>query len=131
MNFDKYNNKLPYPRASEFSITYFYKGGKVVNTLRNGVYDHVFSVNDYSTQETVTDDAALRAARKAYNDETVALKQQFKNDLFFDNGLQYNEFTEKLYAIAWDKGHSNGLSEVASEFEDMVVLVDLAKSVYG
>lgn len=131
MNFDKYKNKLEYPRASTFSVTYFYKGGQVVNTLRNDVYDHDVNADDYATQETVTDNDALKTARKAYSEETAALMEQFKNDLFFDNSLQRNDFTEKLYAIAWDKGHSNGLSEVASEFEDLVVLVDLAKSVYS
>lgn len=131
MNFDKYKNKLEYPRASTFSVTYFYKGGQVVNTLRNDVYDHDVNADDYATQETVTDNDALKTARKAYSEETAALMEQFKNDLFFDNSLQRNDFTEKLYAIAWDKGHSNGLSEVVSEFEDLVVLVDLAKSVYG
>ena len=136
MNYDKYKNKLPWPTPADFSTTYFYKSGKLVGEANSSDGESLrrMRLQGFSVHETVRDDAAFAAARHAYRDETAARMAEFKNDLFYDNGFvgeACNEFTEKLFSIAWEKGHSNGLAEVASEFEDLVELVDIAKRTYG
>lgn len=136
MNYDKYENKLPWPMPADFSTTYFYKGGELVGKVNGNITVEIAKLvpKGFSVQETVRDDAAFAAARQAYQAETAARMAEFKNDLFYDNGFvgeAYNEFTEKLFSIAWEKGHSSGLAEVASVFEDLVELVDIAKRTYG
>ncbi len=126
MDFDKYKNTLPYPTEAQFRTTYWYKAGKLVAERRGEepTISHVSGIRpDECTKEVVVDKEALRAARAAYNAETARLTELFKQDLFEDLGIENNPKRDKLYSIAWDKGHSAGFSEVYSEAEDLVDLI--------
>lgn len=60
---------------------------------------------------------------KAYNDEECYLVEMFKQDLFNELGIADNPKREKLFAIAWENGHSSGYSEVFNEAIDLVDLI--------
>lgn len=64
-----------------------------------------------------------RAVRQAWIDDSRRLDAQFKLDLFDEHEVSENPKREKAFEIAWDQGHSAGLSEVASYFSDIVELI--------
>lgn len=129
MNLDDYKNKLPYPSKADFTTTYYYKGGKLIATIRAGQQSGVI-VSD-CVREKEFDDDAFKAAAQAYGNESRRLSELFIVDLFHDNGVPDDEFTRALYNVAYQRGHSSGYSEIKSYFEDMCHLQNLAKKVYS
>jgi hypothetical protein len=62
--------------------------------------------------------------RKAWREDTHRLHHEvFKNDLFIEHGVTENPKANKAFEMAWDRGHSSGLEEVAREFEEIVELI--------
>jgi len=59
----------------------------------------------------------------AYRAEERYLVEMFKQDLFNDLGIADNPKRDKLFAIAWDMGHSSGYSEVYNYACELVVLI--------
>lgn len=55
--------------------------------------------------------------------ESARLSQLFKDDLFAALGISENPKREKLYAIAYEKSHSGGFSEIHCEALAMVDLI--------
>jgi hypothetical protein len=88
-------------------------------------YEQGFSSEHLATAvlEKATRDAAYKEAKTAYNAETARLMQQFKADMFEDLGITDNPKADKLYAKAWDYGHSSGLREVYNYAADLVDLI--------
>lgn len=123
MDFDKYKNTLPYPSESQFRTTYWYRGGRCVCTQKPGESLAPGFDTSSCVKETAVDKDALRAARAAYGAETSRLLELFKRDMFEDLGIADNPKRDKLFSIAWDKGHSAGLSEVYNEAQDLVDLI--------
>ena len=64
---------------------------------------------------------------KEYRAEKQRLIEQFKKDAFKELGIEdFPEVVkERVFEIAWDDGHSEGLQEV---YEKMEVLADLLKT---
>lgn len=65
----------------------------------------------------------LREAKNKYSEEHSKLQIEFKLALFEEYNVSDNPKREKAFSIAWEKGHSNGLNEVESEFSDLVELI--------
>ena len=61
--------------------------------------------------------------KNKYHEDYNAAMERFKNDLFEYHGIEDNPKREKAYSLAWDHGHSSGLSEVACFMEDFVVWI--------
>lgn len=61
--------------------------------------------------------------RETYKDETKRLNDKLKHDLFVEFGVEEHPKREKCWDLAWEYGHSNGLSEVCLYFEDFVQLL--------
>jgi hypothetical protein len=129
MNANDYENKLAYPQKENFTVTYYYKNGEKIGTRRAN--DPVIALPVGTVQEKVVDEEAFKIARTEYSKHSQRLAELFIIDLFQDNGLPDNEFTRALYSIAYSQGHSSGYSEIASIFDDLANLVDVAKKVYG
>ena len=136
MDFESYKNTLPYPRSVEHDITYWYRGGKLVAkrigdgpTLDpDGVELEIGKVAAAlmnSVKERVIDDKALTAARQAYNAEAARLHQKFRDDLFVDLGITMHPLRDKLFAKAWEDGHSSGYSEVYNCALGLMDLIEL------
>lgn len=130
MNFDKYKNTKRHPRKNEFQTTYWYKQGRCVYIQKFGEPIQVIGDADFSIEyvncvkEVVLDEAAYRAASKAYNSEDSILLEQFKTDLMNELGWMNHPLAEKLYNKAWEMSHSSGLEEVYTRAMDLADLVE-------
>lgn len=129
MNFDNYKNDVPYPRKADFTVRYYYKGGQVIGKLLPNETP-LISFNGCVT-ETVTDNDAFYAARDVYSRRATELTEMFIRDILHDFGMADNEFTRRLYDVAYANGHSSGLASVYDCFSDLSSLNDLALKVYG
>jgi hypothetical protein len=67
--------------------------------------------------------ADWRKMKMEWQEKQNKIMDEFKTALFEDLGINKNPKAEKLYAIAWAKGHSGGLSEIWNEACDMVDLI--------
>ena len=64
--------------------------------------------------------------QKSYQTEANRLLKQFYLDLCGGCDVPHdNEFIQKLYSLAWDRGHSNGLREVYDVFGNLLDLWEL------
>lgn len=73
--------------------------------------------NNFQTAEEYMD------ARKAYHAHTNELKMQFKQDMLDDFGVTDHPKAQKLWELAWERGHSAGLYAVYQEAEELVELL--------
>ena len=141
MNFDDYKNTLPYPNKESFTTIFFYKGGEKIgeidgnalNSARMTVENIQKLVKpfDGAIRETIVDDVGFKAAREEYNAETSRLMEQFRLDTLEDLGLPDDVFTRKLLSLAWEDGHSGGLSEVYNHMIDFTDLYRTALDTYS
>ncbi len=67
--------------------------------------------------------AAYDEAKKAYNADEARLEAEFKSALEVDHGISGHPNADKLYSIAWSYGHSAGLGEVVTHYNELADLV--------
>ena len=61
--------------------------------------------------------------REKYNSEVSHLHSDFYKALCEEYGVNPDDpFVKGMMSLAWDKGHANGYSEVASIFDDFIPL---------
>lgn len=118
-----YSTKLHYPQPSEFTKVFVYKEGRVVFSGTVAEFNETRSLRHNPVVEKVCDDKALAAARAAYRFDVARLILEFKADLLEDSGVTGHPKAEKCFSLAWDHGHSAGLSEVKMYFEEFVELL--------
>jgi hypothetical protein len=135
MDFERYKNTAEYPSKAAYTTTYWYRAGKTVaQRTGNGeieILDSRVGATHSSdgielgacAKESVTDTTSFNAAKRLYNDETGRLTNMFKQDLFAELGIVGHPKAEKLYSIAWDRGHSGGLADVESVAWDLLPLI--------
>lgn len=68
-------------------------------------------------------DPDKQAKRQAYQAAQAELHEQFKQDLFRENGVVGNPKAELCFQKAWEMGHASGVSEVENYFSDLVELI--------
>ena len=117
--YEKYQNKMPYPNKNDFTTLHVYQGGTV---LYSGPVDNK-PANVSGVVERTIDKEALQSARQAYGAENARLIRLFQDDLFEENGVTDNPKRFKAYDLAWEHGHSSGMSEVVLFFEELVDLI--------
>jgi hypothetical protein len=61
--------------------------------------------------------------QKAFRDDEARLETLFKNDLFEFFDVKDNPKADLLYSKCYDLGHSGGMTEVYSKFDDLVDLI--------
>lgn len=122
-DFDKYKNPLPYPHEKDYQTVYYYKGGKTVHTQKAGEAIPLPEGTRGAVREVVTDEAAFKAARKAYYDKGNELITQFYTDVKEDLGIADHPKADLLMSKAWGMGHSSGMSEVYYYALDLVDLI--------
>jgi hypothetical protein len=134
MNYSEYKNTKPYPDKTDYEKVFIYSQGKVIGEFPAKDKDAIKKARAAHPKcliETITQDTSYRQARNDYDTETGRLTEKFRADLFDEEGLEINDFTSRLYSIAWESGHSSGLESVANEFGELVELDRLARAVYG
>ena len=89
--------------------------------------DEIFALK---AQTKATEDALNQAKRERQRREreerqrieNEAIEAQ-KQELADSHGLPRDERFEQAYSIAWQRGHSGGLGDVASVFDDILPLI--------
>lgn len=87
--------------------------------------------NHYETSIPLPHKDASKTARnliRQARDADVAVKHyEFKMDLAITFNVNINpELTDKMFSMAWDAEHSNGLIHVLYYFEELAYIVRLA-----
>lgn len=59
----------------------------------------------------------------AYRVDEQRLKQDFREDMAKEEGVFGHSKEPKLFNLAWEHGHSSGLSEVLNYYQEFVELV--------
>lgn len=65
----------------------------------------------------------IRAERNKYHVEQFKIDNEFKLALFQEYEVENNPKREKIFSMAWERGHSCGYSEIEEDFMDLVELV--------
>jgi hypothetical protein len=114
----------PYPTKEDFGRVFVYKAGKIVY---EGDLSSWPTVKDnYKsgyTIEKINDREAYLAAREAYSAERKRLRDEFKADLFEDNGVTDNPKAERAYEMALEYADSNNLGDIQLIFQDLASLI--------
>lgn len=58
-----------------------------------------------------------------YREESNAIEAEFKKELLLRLDLSNHPKADKLYSMAWDRGHSSGFSEVVNVAESLAELL--------
>lgn len=110
-----YETKLPYPAKPKNPSILSAKAGALSDEELASVPktkgDHEKAMADY------------REARAAYDKDEARLLAQFQADLEAEFGVVGHPKADKLYALAWERGHASGLAEVVTHYEELVDLV--------
>jgi hypothetical protein len=134
VNYDNYQNKLPYPNKRDFSTRFFYSKGRVVgfaSSTDKAQLAALFMEFPLAVTEDVEDEPGFEQCKQAYKAEDTRIENQFIADLFEDFMLPYDDFSAALYSRAYDRGHSGRYSEVYSAFSDLVQLYEIAKQTFS
>lgn len=115
MNFEKYAVQIPYPDRP--------KKPTLASSLPTAAGARAYAdALDQWDKDMIT----FREAEKAYREADHLVQLQFQNDVLKENGLENHPAAYKVYSLAWDEGHANGYSEVASWVEK---LADFARDI--
>lgn len=63
------------------------------------------------------------AACRAWDAKRYAVYAEFKADVLAELGISGHPKADKLYAMAWDRGHSEGYSAVFDRAEELSELI--------
>lgn len=121
--FKYYNTyQTVYPNKKDYTTVYVYNVGKVVweGDLCK------FSVNNYpppNVIQQVVNEEKYKEHLTMYLNEETKLTKEFIDDLFTEFRVKNNPKRFKCYNLAYERGHSNGFSEIYNEFCDLVELI--------
>ena len=117
--FDYYSkNQVPYPNKLDYITLFVYDKGECIHS----VSAQSVSKSTLVFQE-VFDNKAYEKQLKLHRGEESRLYEEFQQDLFEDYGVSDNPKRFKCFALAWERGHSSGYSEVHGVFGDLVELI--------
>jgi len=115
--------EITFPRKEDFTVVYVYKTGRVI--LQCAAHEWPDIKGNYIgyTVEHELDKLAFNVAKQTYANRFALLTDEFKRDLFEEHGVTGHPKAELAFKLAWDYGHSSGLNEVVSYFEELVDLI--------
>ena len=64
-----------------------------------------------------------RKMKKEWHEEELNIRKKLKDDLFSEYNVQDNPYKDKVWELAWEHAHSDGLDEVVIYFEEYVKLI--------
>jgi hypothetical protein len=114
----EYKSKLVYPERPHAPKVL----GKRASELTSGEMAELPQVKQaYETAKTAyTQSAAL------YREDEGRLLAKFREDLELEFGTKDHPKAGVLFSKAWEHGHSSGLGEVYTAYEDLAELLDLS-----
>jgi hypothetical protein len=111
MDFNKYKNQLPYPpRPAKPTLP--------KNPTPEDYRKHADDMEVHAQAVT----KCLKEMDK-YHAEQARLDTLFKQDALAEVGLTNHPKADKAYGLAWENGHSSGLSEVYNHLLDYAELL--------
>lgn len=118
------NNPVPYPSKKDFKRYNVFDRDTVLGLgLTQELMGKLIEEHPNATVSAYNLDEEYKKQVKDYQDYERTLLEEFKADLFEDFGVTGNPKADKAYHIAWEHGHSSGLSEIYSFFSDLVELI--------
>lgn len=111
-NFDQYKSKLPFPQRPSKPV---FKHNATAKDAR----DYADRLDHYEKVDYPVYINAINTYRK----DEARLYDKFKADLFDDLGITGHPKADKLYMIAYSRGHSAGFQEVYNEALELVDLI--------
>lgn len=94
---------------------------KIINEEYNSKLQ--FPTYEYTKNNKLSKEE-VREMRKKWREDEYRLKQVFKQDALEELGLSKHEKADKLFEMAWEEGHSNGLGEVWIYMEQFAELIN-------
>lgn len=64
-----------------------------------------------------------REAQNLYRKEDNRLYHLFKEATFLANDMKHDDKVDKMFSVAWERGHAYGMYEVYQCFEEMVPIL--------
>jgi hypothetical protein len=129
--FDYYSKpQTAYPNKKDYITFYVYDKGVCICEEKSGsvtgsiTKSHLNQKYPNAVIQEVLDEEGYKAHQKQYTEEKHKLHEEFVNDLFENFNVTNNPKKHKAFALAWEKGHANGLEEVYNEFYDLVELIE-------
>jgi hypothetical protein len=126
--FEYYSDNIEvYPDRREYTEVFVYDKGVLIWRGDLHVYNQVLESlklkhPNYVMQKFLNEEA-YKEQRTKYNVESARLHTEFKEDIFDEFGVQNHPKRERVFEMAWDRGHSSGFSEVYLVFEELVELI--------
>jgi len=118
MNWEKYEPKLPCPNRNNFSTTWYYAKGQLVETIPGkGPEKPGF------TREVGFDKEGFDKAMSIYRTEKTRCFNHLKTDILEDVGMTGHPKADKLFNLAWSHERSNGLDCVLEMAEELAELL--------
>jgi hypothetical protein len=111
----EYDNTVPYPKRVEKPAILLKRFGELFG---DDLSEAIRAMGQYET-----DLATQGEARIAYNLEERRLHLKLQSDLEVEHGLSGHPRAALLYQLAYDRGHSAGMSEVALYYSEMAELI--------
>lgn len=121
--------QTPYPHRSDYITYYVYDMGSCIAEEKSGsvtgsiTKSHLKQKYPNAVIQEVLGEDAYKAHRKEYDAESAKLRQEFKNDLFDEFGVNDNPKKDRCFDLAWEHGHPSGHEEVYNYFGDFVELI--------
>lgn len=119
-----FKNTIESPRKINFYSYNIYQDGEVLGKNVNVVeYKYLITTYPNALVEKIFDEQSYRECLNEFNNEENRIYKLFKDTLFEEFGVTFNEKKEKCFALAWEHGHSSGFDEVYNYFSEFVVLI--------
>lgn len=124
--FDYYSkNPIPYPDKINYITYYVYDNGGCLYSGPSWELSKEELKRKYPTAviQEILDEEKFKEHKEIYLQAEQKLYQEFQTDLFREFGVSGVPKRFTCFDIAWERGHSNGYSEVYNEFVDIVELI--------
>ena len=99
----------------------------VLTRVQNGEFDYEHKPTHIATTRDSAEYLARKdtadANRKSNREAELGTRNAFRKALAETYGVTEHPKEERLWELAWSKGHSNGYSEVALEYDELVTLI--------
>jgi hypothetical protein len=115
---DYYTNKakeVPYPSQSEIKKEFMKEMETFVGTKKQ--------IEQKEKEIEVQVTAELRRLQQIYGTHVHSVEQELKTDLEREYDLATHPKRDKLWSLAWEKGHSDGYQQVYGEYCELVDLL--------
>ena len=110
MNFDDYKVTVPYPERP--------RRPRLDAYTADSINAHSVALVKWGKAQE-----AYLIQKRTYSDAQTMMLERFKTDVLKEYGLEGHPKADKVFAMAWEEGHSAGYSEVAMWVEQLAELV--------